>query len=407
MARPSPFAPRTAPDDCVLDLESVARGFYCDGGEPADAVIRGLTIVHGSAAAGGAMSFAYASSPTVVECVLSSNTANTGGAVACDLSGPTFLECTIVSNTSVAEGGGIFCDAQSTPNLTGCVISGNSAGTKGGGIYCYDRKTHCVLSACTISGNTAANAGGGLWCDKGPLIVTDCLIEGNSANQGGGARCGGYAYTEVEFVKCTFADNLAYYDGGAIYSGCSTRVTDCLIVQNRALDDGGGIYFGGRARAMINCTVAGNTAGGWGGGVCTQFTWPVTLRNSIFAGNSANLGPEIASEQSAKIRVLYSDIVGGAAAVYLHDPNDSVLEWEAGSIDADPLFVDPDGPDDDPNMWSDNDYRLSGGSSCVDAGNNDFVPADSTDLDGDGDTSEPIPWDSDGKPTLRGRSGHA
>ena len=81
---------------------------------------------------------------------------------------------------------------------------------------------------------------------------------------------------------------------------------------------------------------------------------------------------------------MFSDIEGG---------------WPGnGNIDADPLFVDPDGPDDDPNTWEDNDYRLSAGSPCIDAADNTAVPLDTLDLDGDGDTDERIPFDLDGNP---------
>jgi hypothetical protein len=63
--------------------------------------------------------------------------------------------------------------------------------------------------------------------------------------------------------------------------------------------------------------------------------------------------------------------------------------WEGvGNIDADPLFVDPDN----------GDYRLSPGSPCIDAGDNMAVPPDELDLDDDGDTGEPIPYDLDGNP---------
>jgi len=81
--------------------------------------------------------------------------------------------------------------------------------------------------------------------------------------------------------------------------------------------------------------------------------------------------------------VTYSDIQGG---------------WEGvGNIDADPLFVDPDGPDDDPNTWGDNDYHLSPGSPCIDAGCNGGVPHDAADLDDDDDTDEITPLDLDGE----------
>jgi hypothetical protein len=39
------------------------------------------------------------------------------------------------------------------------------------------------------------------------------------------------------------------------------------------------------------------------------------------------------------------------------------------------------------------DYRVAAGSPCVDAGDNAAVPGDVTDLDGDGNTTEPQPFD--------------
>jgi len=48
-----------------------------------------------------------------------------------------------------------------------------------------------------------------------------------------------------------------------------------------------------------------------------------------------------------------------------------------------------------------NDYRLSSGSPCIDAADNTAVPADELDLDGDGDATEPTPFDLDGDPRFR------
>jgi hypothetical protein len=71
--------------------------------------------------------------------------------------------------------------------------------------------------------------------------------------------------------------------------------------------------------------------------------------------------------------VTYCDVRGGWAG------------W--GNIDADPLFVDPNG----------GDYRLLPGSPCIDAGCNAAVPPDFADLDDDGDTEEITPFDLDGE----------
>jgi hypothetical protein len=72
-----------------------------------------------------------------------------------------------------------------------------------------------------------------------------------------------------------------------------------------------------------------------------------------------------------------------------------------GNFGVDPVFVDPDGPDDRPGTEDDN-LRLLPHSPCVDVGSNGALPSDETDLDGDGDMTEPIPFDLDGNPRLVG-----
>jgi len=53
-----------------------------------------------------------------------------------------------------------------------------------------------------------------------------------------------------------------------------------------------------------------------------------------------------------------------------------------GNITTDPAFVDADGPDDDPDTYEDNDYRLQADSSCIDGGRNEDWMAGAVDLDG-------------------------
>ena len=114
-----------------------------------------------------------------------------------------------------------------------------------------------------------------------------------------------------------------------------------------------------------------------------------TVSNCILWGNTAGTdGNEIALEYSSSIDVNYCDVEGGQAAIY--NDGTSTINW-GSNIDADPNFFDPDNPD--PNL---RDYHLRPGSPCIDAADNSSVPADTTDLDGDGNTTEPIPFDIDG-----------
>jgi hypothetical protein len=104
------------------------------------------------------------------------------------------------------------------------------------------------------------------------------------------------------------------------------------------------------------------------------------LTNCILWGDTATDGNEIALANSSTIDVNYCDVKGGIAAIY-NDGTGSII-W-GDNIDADPCFVDPNG-------------RLSLGSPCIDAGDNNSVPADVADIDGDGNTVEVLPWDLEG-----------
>jgi hypothetical protein len=99
-----------------------------------------------------------------------------------------------------------------------------------------------------------------------------------------------------------------------------------------------------------------------------------TVTNCILWNDS----PDEIYNNSTSPTVSYSDVEGGTGQSW----------FGIGCIDADPCFADAIG----------GDLRLGPISLCIDAGDNDSVPADTADLDGDGNTVEPIPFDLDGQP---------
>jgi len=128
---------------------------------------------------------------------------------------------------------------------------------------------------------------------------------------------------------------------------------------------GGGMYNVGSSPTVTNCTFSGNSAPK-GGGMCNSEGSTPTVTNCILWDNSSD---QIYNKINSNPVVTYSDVQGGYSG--------------EGNIDTDPLFIDTD-------------LHLNAQSPCVGAGNNNAVPEDILDLDGDGDTTEKLPFELDG-----------
>ncbi|MDH4241544.1 MAG: hypothetical protein OEW48_18445, partial [Phycisphaerae bacterium] len=249
-----------------------------------------------------------------------------------------------------------------------------------------------ILDGFTI---TAGNSydyyenGGGMYNNSNPTVI-NCTFSGNSAYRGGGMY-NEYSYQTV--INCTFSGNSAVLMGGGMCNDHSSpMVINCIFSGNSAYR-GGGMRNYNSSPTVTDCTFSGNSADLMGGGMSNYYSSP-TLINCILWGNIAPEpdGPQIANLTNAALSISYSDLQGGQAAI--HDPC-GALVWGAGNIDADPLFMDSDGPDNIVGTPDDN-LRLSSSSPCIDAGNNTAVPPDTSDLDGDGNITERTPFDLEG-----------
>ncbi len=242
--------------------------------------------------------------------------------------------------------------------LSGFVITGGNADDfpsddHGGGMY-NSRSSPTVLN-CSFIGNTASNLGGGMYNRDGSPTVNNCTFSGNTASLGGGMFNNN---SNPTVSNCVFIGNTATASSGggmANIGGSSPTVSNCVFIGNTAGNNGGGMAnFGtGDSPTVTNCTFSGNTAD-FGAAMIIAGGSPIVTSCTLW-GDSPN---EIFNAGGAPT-VAYCNIEGGYTGT--------------GNIDADPLFVDP----------GSGDYHLSPGSPCIDAGNNNAVPAGiTTDLDG-------------------------
>jgi hypothetical protein len=302
-------------------------------------------------------------------------------------------------------GGGMFNHHSSSPILTGCTFTGNSA-YEGGGMYNYN-KSNPTVTNCTFNGNLANTNGGGMFNIFSSPTVTNCKFTGNSAARGGGVY--NYQFSSPIVVNCTFTSNSAWRGGGMCnYQVSSPIVVNCTFSGNYSTHDGGGgmcnyqvsspivtnCTFGGNSAkygggmfnlgsnpVVRNCTFSGNSADIYGGGVYNKSSSP-TLTNCILWGNIAPDGNEIYNNSSFSPTtpvISNCDIAGCGASGAGWD--DDLGSDGGGNIDADPLFVDPNGIDGIIGT-EDDDLRLLEDSPCIDAGDNSAVDPNGTDLDG-------------------------
>ncbi len=234
------------------------------------------------------------------------------------------------------------------------VIDGNQAGAAV--TFAGTENETCVLSGFTI-GNGNGTDGGGIcgWTETNSTRATieNNIIVGNSAQNGGGV-----AYCDGVIRNNLIYGNSATGDGGGVYK-CDGVNESNLIVGNSAVYGGGGLdHCGGVIR---NDTICDNSAGWCGGGV---WSCGAAIVNCIMWGNTAFYGPQ----NHECFNLSYCCVQGGGGGT--------------GGIADDPLFIDADGPDDDPETCEDNNYRLWVGSLCVDAGKNDDWMTGAVDLDG-------------------------
>lgn len=206
-----------------------------------------------------------------------------------------------INNLTVANsgdrfaGGGINNGGNLT--LTNCTISNNytaSNGVLGGGIYNSGTAT---IIGCTISGNSAGN--GGAIANEGTLIVSDSTLSGNSASSGGGGIYN-FLGSSLTMTDCTLSANTGERGGGIYMYFGGVTLTNCTFAGNSVSGSGGGIYNKGSEGSPLyatNCTFTGNSASE-GGGIYNEGI--TGIKNTIIAGNSASSainGPDLRTIQ--------------------------------------------------------------------------------------------------------------
>ncbi|MFW6146631.1 MAG: beta strand repeat-containing protein [Planctomycetota bacterium] len=305
----------------------------------------------------------------------------------------------VIRGNTARVGGGIYNEG--TLTVSDSRISENHAARVEGGGGIYNTGTLTVIDS-ILRGNTAIWAGGGIY-NTGDLVVRGSTLTGNTAGNAGVMRgFGGGIHSEggaVLVIDSTIAANSVASFQLCVGAGISVWEAAHLTVVNSILRDntgqaptlvGGGLHAVLTDVTFVGTLITGNDA--WNGAAVAfnaggNEDMTLSLANTTISGNHGSGLYAIAV--SIPFNVTNSIIAlndGGD----LSDPN--LIVGSHNIIGTDPGFVDP----------AAGDYRPALGSVAIDAGDNALLPADPYDLDGDGETTEPLPLDLSGNPRVVG-----
>ena len=309
---------------------------------------------------------------------------------------------TITGGLGTGNGGGL-CILYANPTVEDCVFAWNDA-SEGGAVWIVSTGDVDLVD-CRFEYNWAEDYAGALWMhdDGFTLTLVRCTFTENSTGGWGGAI---QTFANTVLMDCRFVDNGAYGGAGAVYASHTSPDSSLTCSRSSFIGNfstGAGaisLQHGVEPSKIVECVFIGNF-GTYGGAIRT--TWvPLQIANCTFAHNEASLGSSVYGTGNEGIAIMNSIFWPADGHAIVSAPKADVRfsniqgGYEGpGNISADPMFVDPLGPD----GWAgteDDDLRLLPGSPCIDAGCNYGVPFDEFDLDGDGDTAEFLPLDFDG-----------
>lgn len=328
------------PEQTIIDCEGEGRAFYFDKGEGRSAQIIGFTITNGSADRGGAIYSYGSSptiencifsensvaelggaiyhhknwaSIVIRDCSFYNNEAQSGGAITFQTAGMSITRSSFTENSALSTGGAInFSDGWLSASW--CTFSLNSATYNGGAIGVSGSGASATVSNSAFLNNHAG------------------FSKYSGSVSGGGAIkiAGGHKYT-FTIRGCSFLNNNANNNsGGAILNGNSSLViSDSLIAGNQARNGGGissvgsfnGIFYLTASSTITSCTITNNSATTGGAVQGNSEIGGLNIVNSILWGNSATTNPELGPD----VNITYSVIEGGYPG--------------SGNIESDPLFV--------------------------------------------------------------------
>ncbi|PZF73701.1 right-handed parallel beta-helix repeat-containing protein [Taibaiella soli] len=203
-----------------------------------------------------------------------------------------------------------------TDNAYHVVVASGSLGTAVLNSFAIKHGYADGLDSTSVNGNyVVQSAGGGIACRGSQLIVVNCLVDSNSANQGAGIS---NYQSMLNLVRSGLTNNAAMNLltasalGGGIYNmQSSLTMTNCNIIGN--VGSGGGIYNDLSSVNIVNSVIRLNSSYNLyysynaGAGILTHKS-STTISGSVINKNSGAQGAAVWDDSSSLLMIANSTV---------------------------------------------------------------------------------------------------
>ncbi|MBK9124667.1 MAG: hypothetical protein IPM16_16325 [Chloroflexi bacterium] len=298
----------------TLDGQTDTRVIYTASGLHLSLTVRNLSIINGrakndapgerAANQGGGIYSGYRNTLTVENVTFVNNRATAerhpyhgGGAIAIDTTSiVTITDSTFIDNRS--PNGGAINNLLSVLTIERSLFQANMSTSPdpGGGGAIYNDAGKLTIKDSHIFDNSSANLGGGIftWAHNvngsysGPTTIKNTVIDGNSAEHGGGLWKGGFYILKLKNSSVT--NNTATDVGGGISGtgpGKDFKIVNTTFAYNSVTTTGSaGALFSTAGSTVTSATFAFNTVPNDDASVGGAIHAKATVKNTIFLGNT-------------------------------------------------------------------------------------------------------------------------
>lgn len=319
------------------------------------------------------------------------------------------------ANVTVIDGNGVnsvvtFANGEGAASrLTGFTLRNGLANFEGGGIRIASASP-VIQNNIIVNNRSCSGSGAGIAIGFGggsPVIQRNVIAANTQANCAGGPGGGGILIMgpgSAQILDNVIADNKPGASGGGVSLQAGTPLIRGNVISGNTVSSGaqgGGIWLVNQSNASITQNLIIGNSASTGGGVYwlvpSGAQGPLLVNNTIADNDSAQGSGVFADGYDAQARLFNNLIVAkpGQTALYcgnFNDLNAPIIQFNniyapggaayggicsnvtgtSGNISADPLFANPVG----------GNYRLSNGSSSIDAASNAAAGLPALDMDG-------------------------